>query len=295
MEAGGSAGAQPGGTAPMGGQGDAGQGEAQQQGGGEWEGLYGEAVQNAPEELRPHIAEYLKGLEPNFNKPFQDLAETRQQMEAYQPFQEMGLESEDIEGLASFWQMVNLAGQDSNHPDVQQAQDQMYGWWEQVGNELGFFGEDEEGGEGDEGGFDDDPDDPGIVGELETQIQELQQQLQQVQGNTQAQHYERQNAETLAKLASQDGFDFDSPDMQDDLNRIYRLAYAHAEGGDENAIQNAYEDWKAIAGRGQQQLSGVGAEQPGPSLNGGEPNTEPEDIHSWKDASALAKRRLQGG
>jgi hypothetical protein len=248
------------------------------------EGLQGNMpwdLNDVPEELRPYMAEQLKRVEGGITQRFQEAAEFRRQMEPLSPFAEIeGLGEvppEDLAGLVEFHQMAQ-------DPEAFES------WWEQVGNELGFFDGDEDGAEG------------GAEGEGEQPpawAQELVNRLEQLEGGLQERTQTDAERDALAQIESEMAevkkansdlpWDNEEAAVED---RILQLAMSY--GDDPQAIEKGLADYRAITGAGQAALVSAAEHGPAPALTGGNGDTAPQEVKGFDGAKAAAKARFAG-
>jgi hypothetical protein len=211
-----------------------------------------------------------------------------------------------LDALLGFYELTARAadlGEDGTPVDPE-AHQEMYDWWEQVGEQLGYFGEDEDGGDDDpagagEGGGEDED-------ELRQMVEELQGRLAEFETNgrveSEQQRLERELEELMDKHEIKD-----EAESEDDRRRgltprgvILRLAQTYSE--EPNAIELAVGDYLRLTGKAQSALVSAAGEQTaplqgGPSLERGNTDTEPEPIRSRAEAkqAALARMRAAPG
>lgn len=248
-----------------------------------------DAFSSAPPELRDHLAEYVRTqVDPKLTQRFQEHAEFRNTWEPFSQIEGLtNLHPEDVDQLVELGYVMAAAG-DENHPNRQQALEQLSETWEQIGDQFGLF-DDEEGEEGDEG-EDDEP--QYMTREEFEQAQREQQQQQQLQQTT---------AQTAQEIRGHvDGLDLPgepgSKERKAAEDAVYSFIYAKYGDGNmsnEEAVQAAFADYQAIAGAGQRQLLEE-HEEPGESVRGGRSDNAPEKIGSWADADRAAKARMAG-
>lgn len=230
-------------------------------------GLYD--LSAAPDELRPLLEAELKKVEGNVTRKFQEHAEYRKRFE---PLEQ--IPPDELTGLMEFRQLAS---------DPEQFAD----WWTQVGESMGLLEPDgEDAIEGEEEGTD------GLVQSITEQVMAaldqrlgpLEQRYVSQEQETRMQQATQQVESELSELQQQHG-DFDQ-------DAVCQLALAH-EGPD--AIRKGFEDYQRIIGnteRGmvEQKLAGPA----GGGEAGGRPDTHPEPVTSFGDASRLALERLRG-
>lgn len=226
--------------------------------------------------------------------------------EQLQPYQEaLGpLLEADEDGntmLAGVLDLVDMAG----NPD---RIDDFASWWDQIGQEFGFFAGDGEEPDA-QGGEQPESDDP--VEQLRQQVQQLQQRLEGTDRQSAAERHAQQVDQEVDQLMSQHRIvnDESLPEAQRPRTMILRLAatYVNDPNTVDQAVQLGVQDYMRLTGQAQagmlqrageetmgvEQLAGGGS--PGPSLAGGSPDMDPEPVGSWKDAKQAAIRRLQSG
>lgn len=240
-------------------------------------GLYD--LSTAPEEVRPLLEAELKKIVGNVGKRFESHAEYRKQWEPYEQIE--GLRDVPAEELTDLLQFREIA----------QDPEQLEQWWEQVGQQLGFFDQDGEGEEGEP---------VGQEAGLEQQLQQFREELlEQIRSEIDPlrQHVTTQQSEaavrehqatiksTLDALREEHG-DFDR-------DAVLKLSQHYAgDEGTEQVIRKAHEEYLGIIGRAQGELVDNKLNQPEPAITGGQPDTAPQKITSFDGAKKAALARL---
>lgn len=283
---------------------------------------FSQHVNGAPEHLRPMLQTAFDQISPQLNQRLEQFAPVEPHLQRLAPLlQSDGQEPAPIEGLLSLYELFDQQAT-SNEPV-----DALLDWWEDVGEQFGYFDPDDgDQGDGEQAATDGAPDlnaieDPGlraVVGQLVEQNQQLTAQLgefreglQQTQQQTEMQQRAEQirtDLQTRMRSAGIEGHDdLNSPNALD----IMRLAVSYGE--DPQAIEKAVGDYARMTGRTpaapanpsldgasalQAALSGSGITPssgqtgPGPSLGRGNADTEPGPVRGWDEARSLAMQRL---
>lgn len=242
-------------------------------------------IEDVPQEYRQYVDPILKDVNANANR---HVSEANSKLEAWKPYEELGvneIEKEDLEGLLGFYQMVANAQDD---PTAFKA------WWENVGNEFGFVGEDGEEeddfGIGDEeGGFDK----QSLMGEIEKMFDEKMSPF--------AERFQNQEMDEGLKQADQimDGEfnaikeQFPTLKLDEKLEAniaTYALKY---QDQPEGAIKQGFEDWKAMHDEAQGDLFAQVEGQPDRGEGPGTPNTNLAPVTNFKDAESVVKAALE--
>lgn len=259
-----SAGPAPDAQPPEGGQGPEATAEA---------GLYD--LSQAPEELRPYLEAELKKIEGNVTRKFQEHADVRKRMEA---LEQAGLPSdmapEDISHMVGMFQTIS-------DPEAFEE------FWYRAGEELGYFADDEEGGEVEGDGSDvaSDTSVDQIAQHILSQIDERLGPIEEQMSQQEAQAREAEAAEEirqeLAELHEKHG-DFDE-------DAVCELALNY-EGPD--ALERGYMRLQEILGGNEKSWFN---DRDGPrQMQGGESNTAAEPVTDFDTAKRLARERLAG-
>jgi hypothetical protein len=247
---------------------------------------------NAPEELRPHLMEYVKTqVDPHLQERFSENADFRK---TWEPFSQVeGLtewEPEALGGLLEFADAVDVAA-DENHPQHQEAMEAVFETWQAMGEQFGLWDRLE------------DSDDSGEDGEGEEPEYMTREQFEQERQRWESEQQMSQNVEQAAeairghvdalKLPGDPG----SPERETAAKAIYSLMTPYLEDSslsEEDLVKAAYQDYTAIRGNGQADLIEETEErQPGTTMRGGGASNEPEEVKSWAEADRLAKERLR--
>jgi hypothetical protein len=261
----------------------------------------------ADETIRPYLERVFGALGPQLQQRFDQAREPYQPLEPYrerlQPLLEQGEGGPVLDGLLEFYEMT---GDPNRLDDFAQ-------WWDTVGEEYGFFGDDEEGGDegGEPGGEGGDPRDQQIA-DLQAQVQELSQGFETDRHQQQVDSLAGKMQSQLQTLMAQHGIaeNEELPAAARPSTIILRIAAGY--NGADNAIESAVNDYLAISGQSQAALvngagqatapvSGdplldvahTGGGRHGASLRGGSPDTEPEAVGGWEDARRIAMSRMQ--
>ncbi len=238
-------------------------------------GLYDLA--SAPEEYRPFLEAELKKIEGNATKKFTEAAEYRKRWEPYEALGIADVSPEDVEGLL---QLYNLAQDETKFDE----------WLKSTAEQRGLLG----GGDDDDD-LDGDEDDLDIGKMVEERLQAamapILEQLQSTQQTQRVQAAEQEIATELAGLLEQRQLELDDEDKQ----AVYALAAPFADDDPDGALQKGLEAYMKISGRAQRSLVESKVTQPNGAMEGGQPNTAPEEINSFAQAKKAARERLVGG
>lgn len=252
----------------------------------EGSGLYD--LSSVPPELVQYVEPELKKMEANVTKKFQEAAEYRQQWE---PFEQLGIADyapEDIDQLLKFGQVL------TNPETVTQLvedQDQFEGWWEKVGETMGFFGPDDGGqGEG-EGGQNGQPSQE--VLELRQEVEELRAALDPLQEHARTTELSQRQQEVDAEIdkrleavkAANPGVEF-SDEVEEAV-----LTFALKYDGDDD-IERGFADYMKLTGGAQRELVDAAGGVPRAPEGPGSPQARDEGPRTFADAKEQAKRRL---
>lgn len=272
-----------GGTAPDG------QGQDQDRN-GTYSVLGEDAFNDAPEELRDHLINYVKTkVDPALTQRFQEHSQFKQTWEPFSQIEGLtDLHPEDVDQLVELGYMMAAAG-DEQHPQRQQAIDSLRDVWEELGSTYGFLDDDDEG-EGD----DDEPEfmtREQFEEELQRRESERDQQTQYQQTVAQTQQEIRAEVDKLPLG------DPGSKEREKAENAIFSfmLRYEDPNLSNQDVVKAAYQDYQELVGGAQEDLvEDLDERHTGQTLRGGSADTKPEEVRSWADADKLAKARLSG-
>jgi hypothetical protein len=254
-------------------------------------GLYD--LNDAPEELRPWLTQELKKVEANVTKKFQEAADFRKRWEPYEGVQ--GLDQIAPEELAELVNFRNTILSDESGQALRnwmaQVQQELGGpildeeSWYQAGIDNGWIdSEDGEGGQAD-GQIDPQTIAQQVIEMLRPELEPVKQFMGQTEQQQAVAEIQAQNEATMREL----GLDPQSEEGQ----AVLSLAYQYV--GDEDYIQRAYEDYQRITGKAVGDSADRDAAKPGGALNGGVPDTSPEQFDGLTDPrlkeAALARFR----
>lgn len=255
---------------------DGGQGQ-----GGTTEGLYDEVLTSAPEELRPQLQEYLKKVDGNVTRKFQEYAEKLKGYEAFEGIDGLAdVPAEDLQGLLDF---RNLAADP----------EQFESWWEQVGVEMGFL--DGEGAEDDGldvAGVDDETAPPAWAQPLIEDYQQRQE--RETTERAQSDQAERVKAarESLEPRLAEVTEKHSLTDKAQAA--VLRFARDHVET-DDDPIGRGLEDYLQLTGDAQSELVEDRLNQPDAATSGGRPVAGGERPKTFAEARAAGKARMGVG
>lgn len=233
-------------------------------------GLYDLA--SAPDELRPYLEAELKKIEGNTTRKFQEHAQAR---EKWAPLEELGVHDVPADELQELLNFRSIA----------QDPEQFRGWWEQMGEQLGYF---EPDGESD------------APGEQQPQQDDLMEQFramldERLSPFEQKFHSEEQeravNTEREAISAELAGLREQHGEFDEQL--VCQLALAYAD--DDDAIAKGFADYQRVTSGAQRELVADKSGQPDAVLSGGQPPSQAETIDSFDAASRAARERFRAG
>jgi hypothetical protein len=242
-------------------------------------------LSSVSEELRPHVEAALKGVEGGVTKRFQEHADFRKQWEPYAGVEGLSeISPEDMARLVAFHQTAS---------DEQQFEQ----WLRAVAQEFGITGEQPQTpapGDGEppdtnaalQKMFDD------FTGKLEERFAPIE----QFMGTSEASQREQAvRAEIDSAIADIVGDGEAWPD--DKRESVLQLAHAYpSEMPLEETIQKAHQDYLRIRGEAQSELVDPKQGGPGPTVNGGRPDTAPQEFEGLDDPKLkqAALTRMRG-
>lgn len=250
------------------------------EGGGLDPNLY-PGIDKVPAQYREHIDPILKEINNNANT---HISKVNSELEAWKPYAELGLrdiEPEQVEGLIQFYQMVANAEDDPS---------QLQAWWSNLGEQMGWTGE------GEEGEFEEEEGEPesegltlddvrGVVEELVSPLYDERDQEGQVRGEEQA---DRIITDEFTKIKQ------DNPGLELDEDMETAIAtFGMKYPGPSGSILKGFEDYKAFVEKTQGKLFTKVEGAPNPGEGPGTPNTAPPRIKSMKDATLAVKQALE--
>jgi hypothetical protein len=237
-------------------------------------GLYDLA--SAPEEYRPFLEAELKKIEGNATKKFQDAADYRKRWEPYESLGIADVPPEEMQNLLGLYELA----QDETKFDE---------WLKSTAEQRGLLGATD-----DELDDDEDGDDLDIGKLVETRLQEalapIMEQLQATQQAQRVQHHAADLDRELTGLAEQRSLELDD----EDKDAVYALAAPFADDDPDGALQKGLEAYLRISGGAQRKLVESKVTQPNGAMEGGQPNTAPDEIKTFSAASKAARERFRG-
>jgi hypothetical protein len=274
-----------GGTAPDG------QGQDQDRSAQQYSVLGEDAFNDAPEELRDHLVNYVKTkVDPALTQRFQEASEFRSTWEPFSQIEGLtDLHPEDVDQLVELGYTM-AAAMDENHPQRDEAIQQLRETWEQMAEQFGFGDEDES----DEGGEDDGDELEYMTREeFEAELEAREQQRTQ----------ESQREQTVEQIRQEMRSAIDDLPLGDGEKREKAEAaifsfmgrYDDPNMTTQDVVKAAYGDYTDLVGGAQEDLvEDTEGRTTGSTLRGGGADTSPEEIHGWADADKAAKARLMG-
>lgn len=249
-----------------------------------------------PEELRPYMEQELRKVNANVEQKFREHADFRKQFEPFDGIEGLtDVPREELEGLVQLRGLVQEAEQ--GKPEALQQ------WWDQVGEEMGFFDDGDPAGAGGEGGdgfepegFEDEP--PPWASEMAERLEKLEQGIGPLSEHVSSQEQiQRQQAAEQWTRGEFDKLKEEHGEFDQDVVGRLAMSYTDENGAlTDDAIVRGFEDYRKITGQAQGELVDGKASQPGPATSGGSPDTSPEEFHSLDDPDlkAAAKARFAG-
>jgi len=234
--------------------------------------LYTGFLDGVSPEIHEQVIPALKAQDAEFTKRFQSLSEKTK------PFDDLGVFDSDPETVGSYLSLAQAV--DAAQTGDAESQKAVYEWWDQVGEQLGFYEQGEEGedGEGDDSFPEDfDPYDAKQFSSLlESKVQETIAPLHNALQDT-AQVQEQQEA--LAQLEAQvKGVQEEHGLSNEVMDEVQELAAMFPNA--ENPIQAGYEKYQSLIAKGEGSLFQKKIEQPQTPEGSGPANTTPEKITS---------------
>ncbi len=239
------------------------------QGTDESSGLYDDYLSDIPNEFHDKVIEGFKAKDADFTRRFTAVSDK------WKPYDELGVGDVDPEQLGG-WLNLNSALEAAQGGD-EQASENVYSWWEQLGEQLGFYNGSEESAEG-EGESDFDPFDPSNIEKIVSD--KIQQAVSPL-----AEHLSKQEEAQLEQQANQmvseltESLKSENPGLSDeDVDDILELAIPHIEDSEDPsaAIQAGFEKFKSLVSRGENDLFSQKLKQPTVPEGAGTPNTAPD-------------------
>ena len=209
------------------------------QGTDESSGLYDDYLSDIPDEFHEKVIDGFKAKDADFTRRFTAVSDK------WKPYDELGVGDTDPEQLGG-WLNLDKALEAAQGGD-EQANENVYSWWEQLGEQLGYYNGEEGKEESSEDEEDFDPFDPSNIEKMISEqvekavnpLQEAQTQQEQAQKEAEA---DQAVSEVTDKLKS------DNPGLTDsDIDDILELSIPHMEGAEspEAAVAAGFEKFKS--------------------------------------------------
>jgi hypothetical protein len=230
----------------------------------------------------------LKAQDASFTKRFQSLSEKTK------PFEELGVFDMDPEQVGGYLGLANALEAASEGDE--QAQESVHEWWDQVGEQLGFY----EAGQGEEdsGDMSDEDFDPFDKNQLTSLLQnQVQEMVGPIAEYVQQQQTSQQEKEALAAAEAQidesiSALKAENPDLPDEvIGEVLELAEMFIDSSDD-PIAAGFEKYKSLVSKGESQLFDKKRQQPGLPEGSGPAATTPEPITS-NNVAQIARERLE--
>jgi hypothetical protein len=236
--------------------------------------LYSSFLDGVPSEIHEQVIPALKAQDAEFTKRFQSLSERTK------PFEELGLFDRDPEEVGSYLSLaaaIEAAQQGDN-----ESQEALYEWWDNVGDELGFYGQGS-GEESNDAEISDDFD-PFNRDQLSEMLQQqVAEQIGPIAEFVQQQAEAQQEQEALEQAEAQVSSQIEELRSQVDLSdeamdEVLELAEMFIES--DNPIQAAYEKYQSLVAKGESALFNDKIQQPGTPEGSGPAATSEDPITS---------------
>jgi hypothetical protein len=236
---------------------------------------YAEYLNRIPEEHRGIVEPLFREWDGNVTKRFQEHSEYRRQWE---PYEQMGVNQYDPEGLAGLIEFAKLANDPTRAGDYRS-------WLEEQAQQHGLLAQQPDAG------LDMELLDPAVQQLIEQRTSPLQQQLeqmtqwrQQVEQQQQQQMIQSQLNQEFEALQQEHG------ELPRDLIESFAGRYT---GRDPRPIQRAFEDFQRFRGDIEQRVLAGKLNQPNaPNLQGTAPPMQGEQPKTLKDAEQIMAQRL---
>jgi hypothetical protein len=250
--------------------------------------LYSAFLDGISPEMHDTVIPALKAQDASFTKRFQSLSEKTK------PFEELGVFDMDPEQVGGYLGLANAL--EAAAEGDEQAQESVHEWWDQVGEQLGFY----EAGQGEEdsGDMSDEDFDPFDKNQLTSLLQnQVQEMVGPIAEYVQQQAATQQETEALAAAEAQidesiSALKAENPDLSDEvIGEVLELAEMFIDSSDD-PIAAGFEKYKSLVSKGESQLFDKKRQQPGLPEGSGPAATTPEPITS-NNVAQIARERLE--
>lgn len=240
-------------------------------------------IENVPQEYRQHVDPILREVTKNANTKFEDYSS---QLKSWEPYQELGLQDkidpENLQGLLGLYDAIAAAENGDKSVFTE--------WWNSVGNDFELFdsnSEDEFSDEFEEqsGQLTQDQINQAIQDGIAKQMEPFMQAQQQAQENEELEAANASIDQEFEPIKEQLGDKF-TPEVE---RAILKLGL----GYDQESVKHGFMDWKAMVEAAQGEVFANVENQPAAPEGPGIPNTTPQKITDFKDATAFAEEYLQ--
>jgi hypothetical protein len=254
-------------------------GAAPEQPGGEGAGTTGDGLydlSNVAPEVRPVVEKHLKEIEGRITPRLQEAAEYRKTWEPYEQAGVGNMDPEELSGLLAFAELTSAAAQGD-----QQALQQFGNWYEQIGNELGLGGNEEDDSEYEES---DDLSEEALTERITQAVQPL---YEKIAEQEQTQTYEKALADVRQatdKLQQEHNL------SDEDIDTVLRFAQSYEDEGD--PVGKGFEEFQNLIARGEKGLFAEKASKPTPPEGEGPPDTSATPITDFEEAKRMATERF---
>lgn len=237
--------------------------------------LYAGFLDGVSPEIHEQVIPALKAQDAEFTKRFQSLSEKTK------PFDEIGVFDNDPQTVSSYLSLAQAVN--SAQEGDAESQEAVYEWWDQVGEQLGFYEQDTDTeNEGEVGGETDFPEDfdPYDANQFNTLLEsKVQETIAPLLNALQETQQEQELQEAMAVLDSQVQAVQEQNGLTTEvMDEVLELAGMFPDS--DNPIEAGYEKYKSLIAKGEGSLFQKKIEQPETPEGSGPANTAPEKITS---------------
>lgn len=245
---------------------------------------YSEYLNRIPEEVRGDVEPVFKDWDKSVTQRFQQASEYRK---GWEPYEQVGVNRYDPAAVQ--WALQFFEAQQSNPQAIQE-------WFQQYAQEHGLEAAQQAAeqlqGQEDPYGYAD-PSQQQLEALLQQKLSPFEKQLQQMNERFQMQEEQQRIAEAQAFIDSQlKGLE---EKHGDEFNRdwVEKFIGNHIESNPEQAVELAWQDFQALRNQLEKATLQSKVDAPPPAETGGFPDTNPDEIKSWKRASEIALQTLR--
>lgn len=249
--------------------------------------LYSAFLEGISPEMHDTVIPALKAQDASFTKRFQSLSEKTK------PFEELGVFDMDPEQVGGYLGLANAL--EAAQGGDEQAKEAVQEWWDQVGEQMGFYDLGKE--DSDSADADDEDFDPFDKNQLSSMLQkQIQEQVGPIADYIQNQQATQQEQQALAEAEAQiegqiQELKSENPDLSDEvIEEVLELAEMFVDQSD-NPVAAGFEKYKSLLSKGESNLFAKKASQPDTPEGAGPANTAPPQISS-SNVAQIARERL---